>query len=175
MPTAYAPPNKVRIFGLEIDVALTAQYNPKEIQIEKSVTWTPSASSKNDRPDLEFASVGARTLSMELLFDTYEDQSASGAVDVAAKYVSKLMQLISVIDHDGVEAHRRPSVVQVRWDGGEHPIFEGVLQSVSTKYTMFAPCGRPVRATCTVKLMEATRSFKNDPDRKVPLSGQSQW
>ncbi len=112
---------------------------------------------------------------MELLFDTYEERTPDGrAVDVTVSHVSKLMRLISVMDHDGEEIHKRPSVVQVRWSEGEYPIFEGVLQSVTTKYTMFSPCGKPVRATCAVKIMEASRKFKNDA-RKLPGQGRSQW
>lgn len=174
-PLQYLPPKKVAIFGLEIDVDLIAQYNPKELQIEKSVTWNASANAKSDHPDLEFAAVGPRTLSMELLFDTYEEAHRDGRlVDVADRYVKKLMQLMSVMKPDSEnEDEKRPSVVQVRWETNEHAAFEGVLQSVSTKYTMFAPNGTPVRATCTIKIMEATRPRRSS--RLAPRDGRTHW
>jgi hypothetical protein len=38
---------------------------------------------------------------------------------------------------------------------------EDVIESLEIKYTMFLPNGTPVRATCSVKLKEASRaSFK---------------
>lgn len=44
---------------------------------------------------------------------------------------------------------------------GTLPEFAGVIESVSTKYTMFLPNGTPVRATCTLRFKEADRaSFK---------------
>jgi len=61
----------------------------------------------------------------------------------------------------------------VKW--GTLPDFEGVLESVSTKYTMFLPNGTPVRATCSCKFKEASRlSFKkgalNPPSARSSLS-----
>jgi hypothetical protein len=160
---AYEEPKKVAIIGLEVRVDLIAQFNPKEVTIEKSTTWEASENKKADLPDLEFSAAGGRTLSMELLFDGYE-----GNEDVAELYVSKLMQLCSVMDPDGAEQHKRPSMVQLQWPQHERVPFEGVITSVSTKYTMFSACGKPVRATCSIKMSEARRSFKGEPDRIGP-------
>lgn len=170
MPISYSSPRKVSIVGLEVRVDLIAQYNPKEVQIEKSANWTAHATSKQDNPGLEFTSAAARTLSMELLFDTYEE-----GLDVGEKYVAKLMQLISVMDPDGDEQHKRPSLVQVRWPDRSYATFEGVLESVSTKYTMFSPSGFPVRANCTVKIKEARREFKGEPRRVAPPRSSTRW
>jgi len=163
MPVSYDTHKKVAIIGLEIRVDLIAQYNPKEVSIEKSLTWNQSESKKADLPDLEFSAAGGRTLSMELLFDGYE-----GDEDVAELYVSKLMQLCSVMNPDGLEEHKRPSMVQLQWPRHDKVPFEGVITSVSVKYTMFSPCGKPVRATCSIKISEAKRSFKGEPDRIAP-------
>lgn len=167
MPVQYQSPSKIAIVGLEIKIDLVAQYNPKELQFEKSVTWTAKPTSKQDVPGLEFTSGASRNLSMELLFDTYETGE-----DVSKKYVSKLMQLISVMNADGIEQEKRPSLVQVIWYDKAHTTFQGVLQSVSTKYTMFSPSGIPVRATCSVKLVEAMNAIDKNK-RKVPLGGGS--
>jgi hypothetical protein len=148
----YPGAKKVAIIGMEIDVDLVAQYNPKEITFEKSAGWTPIPGAKANNPDLEYGSSPARTLSMELFFDGYEED-----VDVSEVYVAKLMQLINVMDPDGDEQRKRPTVVQVRWPH-DSTKFTGVLSSVSTKYTMFNPDGKPVRATCSIKVTEATRT-----------------
>ena len=154
----YRPPQKISIIGLEIAVDLVAQYNPKEIQIEKSLTWNPAANKKADLPDLEFSSSGGRTLSLELLFDGYEEN-----VDVSEVYVAKLMQLCSIMNPDASEKLKRPSMVEICWPTKVK--FRGVIQSVSTKYTMFAPDGRPVRATCNIKVAEALPGFKGTPTK----------
>jgi hypothetical protein len=46
--------------------------------------------------------------------------------------------------------------VVVKWPGGKLPEFQGVIESVSTNYTMFLPDGTPVRATCRVAIREAS-------------------
>jgi hypothetical protein len=53
----------------------------------------------------------------------------------------------------------------VSW-GGALPKFECVIESLSTKYTMFSSEGMLLRATCTVKLKEA-----HAVDKKPPASG----
>jgi hypothetical protein len=163
----YKPPKKVAIIGLELKVDFVAQYNPKEVTVEKSLTWNPSPNKKGDLPDLEFASSGGRTLSMELLFDGYEDN-----VDVAKVYVSKLNLLCSIMKTEGPEEYMRPSMVQVQWPDGSYAPFEGVIQSVSTKYTMFSPEGFPVRATCSIKIAETTR-FKDKDGPRASVDGVS--
>jgi hypothetical protein len=169
-PLIYQPPKKVAIVGMEIKIDLVAQYNPKELQIETSADWKASPNSKSDNPDFEYTSSPARTLSMELLFDTYEDDE-----DVGEKYVSKLTQLISVMDPDGVEAKKRPSIIQVCWPEDSSASFQGVLQSVSTKYTMFAHKGYPVRAVCSIKVMEVLRKFPREPSRMAPRKRDFGW
>ncbi|HUQ05858.1 MAG TPA: hypothetical protein VM261_25325 [Kofleriaceae bacterium] len=148
----YPGAKKVAIVGMEIDVTLTAQYNPKEISFEKSAEWAPHKTTKNNGADLEYSSSPARTLSMELMFDGYEED-----LDVSKEYVDKLMQLIEVMDADSNdESRKRPSIVQVVWPE-KATKFQGVLQSVSTKYTMFNPDGKPVRATCNIKVLEVAK------------------
>ena len=57
------------------------------------------------------------------------------------------------------EPESRAARVMVIWSG--LPEFEGVIESIGTKYTMFLPSGTPVRATVSVKFKEANRaSFK---------------
>ena len=154
MSSKNAASNKIVIIGLENGVTVTAQYNPKEIGLDKSVPWQKGKNSKANTPDLEFTSADGRSLSVELFFDTFEEQT-----DVHAKYVAKLLKLAEVMDENGSEEKKRPTRVKVKW--GSLPEFQGVLESISTKYTMFLPNGTAVRATCSCKFKEASRlSFK---------------
>jgi hypothetical protein len=148
-----AAANKVVIVG-ENGVTVTAQYNPKEVGLDKSVPWQKAKNSHANTPDLEFTSADGRSLSFELFFDGYEKGE-----DVHAKYVAKLLKLAEVMDENGSEDKKRPPQVKVTW--GTLPEFKGVVESVSTKYTMFNGKGTPVRCTCSVKFKEANRlSFK---------------
>lgn len=161
---------KLVLIGLECNVDVTAQYNPKEVSIEKSLSWNAGANKKADLPQLEFSAVQARTLSMELMFDTYEQEE-----DVQV-HLAQLMRLASVIDpaaKDHSEKDRRPTLVQVQWGKPDMPIFRGVIASISTKLTMFLPSGMPVRATCTIKIMEATGESKGRSKR--PPGGPTSW
>lgn len=153
MSITNAASNKVIITG-EDGTTVTAQYNPKEVGLDKSVPWQKAKNSHANTPDLEFTSADGRSLSFELFFDGYEQN-----LDVHASFVSKLLKLAEVMDENGSEEKKRPPQVKVTW--GTLPEFKGVLESVSTKYTMFNAAGMPVRCTCSVKFKEANRlSFK---------------
>jgi len=148
---------KLTIIGLDAGGELKAQYNPKEVGVDKSVPWQKAPTSTGDQPEMTFTSAEGRSMSFELFFDTYEE-----GTDVHATYVSKLIQFAMVMDSStgAPEDKKRPTRVKILWGGGLPP-FEGVIASIGTKYTMFLPSGRPVRATCSVKVTEASRaSFK---------------
>lgn len=129
-----------------------AQYNPKELQIDKKVPWTKKnqANKSGDTGiQLEYTGADGRSLTLELLFDGVEGQG-----DVAGN-VDKLNQMASVWKPDDPdETKRRPHLCVVTW-GSAVPKFTCVIESLSTKYTMFSDQGAPLRATCTVQLKEA--------------------
>jgi hypothetical protein len=159
-------PFKVTILSLDKkDDAheVTAQYNPKEVQVDKAVAWSKKddKNTVSDKPVLEFSGGQGRTMSLELLFDSYEKGG-----NVHALYISKLLEMATIIDPKGNANTKRPHQVQVVWGDNGLPEFKGVIESVSTKYTMFSKDGIPVRATCTVKLKEADgASFKKPTTR----------
>jgi hypothetical protein len=149
----------------EPSIQVKAQYNPKELQLDQSVPWKKpeaanqtgtqkgsGASAGDDPIALEFTGAEGRTMTIEFLFDEYE--GAGRKVSVAGE-VAKLEQLARVRNpNEKDETKRRPHQCVVSW-GGALPKFECVIESLSTKYTMFSSEGAPLRATCTVKLKEA--------------------
>lgn len=157
---------KITIKSLDDGTEVTAQYNPKELQIDKPVGWevkqdTGTSNKKEDKGkknqgiNMQFTGAKGRTLSVELLFDGYEEEAGDGfSVDVSAE-IGKLEHLASV-RNPGVkkEDDKRPHWCVADW-GGTLRAFRCVIESLSTKYTMFDDQGNPLRATCTVKLMEA--------------------
>jgi hypothetical protein len=169
MAIEYTKISKVALVGLEVKVDLVAQYNPKEISIEETTGWNAKDDDKDKhRFTVEFTHSSPRTLSMELLFDTYEE-----GTDVTKTYVDKLRQLTSVIDPDGAERYKQPPIVLVQWYDDAYIPFRGVIQSVSTKYTMFMPSGMPVRATCNIKIMEADSPFSGA--KREPKGLKTRW
>lgn len=154
---------KVMIGSLDdSSLFVEAQFNPKELEVTRTVPWdkTNEANRSNARGrqnnqsdaqgiHLEFKGAEGRAVSLELLFDGYE-----GAVDVA-QCVKKLQDLASVRQAGATkEDLKRPHRCVVVW-GNVLPSFKCVIDSLSTKYTMFDKDGKPLRATCTVKLKEA--------------------
>jgi len=153
-------------------VTVSAQYNPKELQVDQSVPWKkPDSANKTGTQQsttgggggaeegiaLEFTGAEGRTMSIELLFDGHEKSAAPGGfVDVATE-VGKLETLASVRDPKSTDENmRRPHHCVISWGARGLPKFQCVIESLSTKYTMFSTDGQPTRATCTVKLKEAT-------------------
>jgi Contractile injection system tube protein len=140
---------------------VVAQYNPKEVSIDKSIPWTPHKTSKSDQPELEFAGGDGRTMTMDLTFDGYESGVSVEASIDALIHLSNVRNSESNNDDD-----LRPHLVAVAWGNSEGDSlrpFRGVITSISTKYTMFLPNGTPVRATCTVKVQEANLFKKKKP------------
>jgi hypothetical protein len=142
--------SRLTLVGLDNGVTVKAQFNPREIGIDKSVPWQVAPTSTGDQPELTFSSAEGRRMSFELLFDTFDL-----GTDVDAAHVAALMQLAMIMDPGGPEDRKRPTRVRVVW--GSMPDFEGVIESVNVKYTMFLPDGTPVRAVCSVTLREASR------------------
>ena len=141
---------------------ITAQYNPKELEITRSVPWTKHQLANGGSPNkskesaaergllsLEFTGTDSRSISVELLFDGFEDNQS------VAPQVEVLEMLAQVRDPDSPkEEMRRPYRCVVVW-GETLRNFRCVIESLAIKYTMFSRGGTPLRATCTVKLKEA--------------------
>ncbi len=153
----FIPPGaKISIGSLdEHSISVEAQYNPKELQIDKSVPWQKHNKANANGLQLEFTGAEGRTMSVDLLFDGYEEKSS-----IQSK-VATLETLATVRDESSTKDEmRRPHHCVVVWGtvmGGGDNKFKCVIEQISTKYTMFSSDGIPLRATVTLKLKEAER------------------
>jgi len=120
-------------------------FNPAEISIDKSVPWSRAADSTDDAPSLEFTAGEPKSMSFELMFDTFESRE-----NVYQKFVASL-DTLTVADPQ----LKRPPMLTFTWGG--LPAFSGVVESISTKYTMFLPDGQPCRATVQLKMKQASK------------------
>jgi hypothetical protein len=137
---------KLRITALEGEhqgEVLEAQFNPKEIEVDRTIPWQHQGPAP-----LQFLGAEPARMSFELLFDGVE-QSKS-----VQPRLDKL-HLLSSVD----EALHSPPRVKVAWGSaaGAMPTFDGVIEAVSVRYLTFAGNGVPLRATATVKLIEALK------------------
>lgn len=152
--SAKDPSAKLKIISLDVgSLSVSATYNPKEVSVDKSVPWSKHKDSKSDNPHLEFTGAEPMSMSFEMLFDGAE-KGDDGNVQPE---VDKLLTMARIFT-----AKKRPHQVRVIWgDSAKLPEFVGVIESVGTKYQMFTSAGTPVRATCNIKLKQASElSFK---------------
>jgi hypothetical protein len=153
---------KLSIIGLDgCDITVTAQYNPKELQLDRVAAWAKHANvGKEKAQQLEFSGQDGRSLSFELFFDCSEEKSPGGGNNSSLAVGLRNLEKLATVLNDTL---KRPPQVYVTWgrflvEGGSGTSgFKGVIESVSVKYTMFAPNGRPWRATANVKLKEAEK------------------
>jgi hypothetical protein len=76
---------------------------------------------------------------------------------VADKYIAAL-EAMSHTD----QTLKRPPMVRFTW-GGSLPVFQGVISSLTVKYTMFLADGTPVRATVTAGMTLAEKAALHTP------------
>ena len=143
--------DKLTIVGTEGNasgVTVEAQFNPKEIVVDKSIPWQKQKTSGPG--DLEFTAAEPKTLSCELMFDGFE---SAGPIQAE---IGKL-DLMSDVD----PSLKRPPRVKVVWGAegapGMIPKFDAVIESVSVKYTMFDGNGMAMRATVNMRFKEARK------------------
>ncbi|HTQ09536.1 MAG TPA: LysM peptidoglycan-binding domain-containing protein [Fimbriimonadaceae bacterium] len=141
---------KATLTNLDSNEKIECLFNPTEYTIAKSNTWQAKPIVGKNVPKLDFTGGGSRTLSLQLMFDVFEQSGA----DVRT-HIDKLWTL-TMIDEakKSSETNRsRPPLCLFQWGGTWH--FKAAITSLSVRYTLFRQDGTPVRAIATVSLEEA--------------------
>jgi hypothetical protein len=154
-------------------------YNPNLYTVTKKVTWKSVKVKGLDVPVQHFQTGEPRTLALSLVFDTYEQKK-----DVR-ELTGQLAALCEVND-DG-----KPDVCRFFWGPDQkNPAalaFQGVIESLTQKFTLFLEDGTPVRATVDLALKESespkhqlqrTKRKKGSPlqaRRRVTKLGDTLW
>ncbi len=132
------------------------QFNPEQLSVEKSNDFTEMNIPGLPSPVFQFVKGSARSLSVDLFFDTYED-----GIDVRlftdritgwdAGFMYSIIPFAprGLMDIDS-DLHAPPVVLFIY---GAF-IFQCIITSTSKKFTMFLPEGFPVRATVSVTMKE---------------------
>lgn len=156
-------------------------FNPKEFTVEKSNQFSEVTPFGRSSPIIQFIRGNARTITMDLFFDTYEEgtdvrdytDTITGWEDPTKKDKG-LMDIAS-----GLHA---PPVCKFIWGKFQ---FKCIIERISKRFTMFLPDGTPVRATLNVTLKECM-SLKEQTDfenlqssditkRWTVIQGDSLW
>lgn len=130
----------------ETGAVIEAMFNPAEFSIETRNQFQRTAMPGLPTPITQFVSGETQTLSFDLFFDSYEKRED---VRVKTREVSDLLKI-------NKEIHA-PPVCRFEWGGAiqaDKTHFQGVIDSVTQKFTMFLDSGVPVRATLTLKVSE---------------------
>ncbi|MFB6816186.1 peptidase M23 [Streptomyces sp. NPDC056347] len=142
---------------------ITLQFNPATLSLSKSTEWRRTPSRTAGQSALpEFVGSGPRTLSLEVFLDSTatHDNSVEKAVE---------QMMLACVPTPRSLANKTPASPWVRFDWGtsKSTSFDGVLSNFSVSYTLFDVDGKPLRATCSLSIEEASV----DPAGQNPTSG----
>jgi hypothetical protein len=150
------------LINADTNERVPCQFNPNEVSISKSNQWAAEKSTGTTLPDVHFKGEGASSLTLMLVFDSYEER---GDVRDQTKRVLALMSG-SVGETDAKNnKHQRPPHVMFTW--GKFSTFPAVVTQVGQKFTLFLENGLPARATLSVTLQEV-------PEKAAKKSQQGQ-
>jgi nucleoid-associated protein YgaU len=134
---------KATITRLRTNEQITVMFNPAEYTFDVANTFAEIAIPGLRTPPVQYVRGNARTLKMELFFDTFEARTdVRGATQ----------QITALLDADG--STQAPPILLFTWGGFS---LQCILESVSQRFTMFADDGTPARATLTVSFKEYER------------------
>ena len=150
---------------ISVDDEIEVQFNPGEMTLNKAATFVDVPIPGLDMPILQFVRGQTETLNVDLFFDSTEEGTGNSATPVT-ELTDRFYQLIKI---DRV-THAPPvcrfvwtdrgfagSQMTAQWasqNTSRQDGFQCVVESVRQRFTMFAPNGRPLRATLTVALKE---------------------
>lgn len=131
---------EIQGIGLPFVPLVEAMFNPNQLSFKQDSTWTEQETVQGNRSKLEWTNRSPETLTLELLFDTYER-----GLDVRL-YTQRVAALLEI------NTLGRPPRCHLVW-GRFGIVFQGVLQSLSQNFTLFLADGTPTRAnlSCTFK------------------------
>lgn len=128
---------KLNIWIEDEDLPVQALFNPNKLTIGKAVRWEKVNTAQQDTPAVQFAHGQPATLSLELLFDTYEL-----GTDVRL-HTQRIFHLLTVEKHGHLH---RPPICQLQWGLNDFSGFRWILMDLTQTFTLFLPTGQPARA-----------------------------
>jgi nucleoid-associated protein YgaU len=143
LPAASLELAKATILNTFTGESFRVMYNPEELKLEQGNTFAEVGIPGLGTPPVQYVRGKARTLSMELFFDTYETGE-----DVR----SRTAAVVHLLDKDSREL--APPVLLFSLGRLQ---FQCVLVDAGQRFTMFLSDGTPVRSTLSVRFQEYVR------------------
>lgn len=138
-----------------------SSYSIKEQAMYSEVEAVEGAAGAGGK--VQYKGQGARTLSVSLFFDTSEktvlDGKGKKTVEQEATDVSEITNQFSDMLQVKGEIHT-PPFVEFKWGSVQ---FRGVVDDLSTEYTMFTREGKPIRAKVNLSIRDTILKSKKSP------------
>jgi hypothetical protein len=151
MPIQQGSYQKARL-EIEGQAALPCWFNPSRYAISKANQWHSTPVVGAALPAVQFGGGLARELKLELLFDAVE----SGSQDVRGVTDRLFMMMEATAHASGGRDSARPPAVTFAW--GPTVSFKAVARHLDVQYTLFARDGTPIRAQCTLTLVQIAKA-----------------
>lgn len=146
------PPARVGARPGAVIARVPLQFNPNRLALTKSTEWRRNPSRMASQSALpEFVGSGPRSLSLEVFLDATATHDSS-----VEDRVEQLM--VACVPTPQSIRSKRPASPWVRfeWGTARTTSFDGVLSRFSVDYSLFDVDGKPLRATCSLAIEEAT-------------------
>src|SRR5262249_32615622 len=125
----------------EVGQKIEALFNPNKLVLAKSVNWEEQKAKERDVPELQFKNGQPRSLSIDLIFDTYDTPNQRKESVGKSKDGALKLALVKKKKHS-------PRVCHLFWGKKKKFFLRGVLKKLAQDSTFFMPDGTRVRATC---------------------------
>ncbi len=132
-------------------------FNPEKFTIVKQNTWDFKPDKTTNVPQWQFVTGGARTISLDAVFDSYLTRQGVSASDVRTR-TNTLFAMMGV-DKNKKGANSKMSIppkCRLTWGSDTSYHFDCYITSCTIEYQLFNQDGLPVRAKATLSLIEAS-------------------
>lgn len=140
----------------------TVMINPDTIKLQRGIEYNEEQAPDTSSASQKYKSTPSDKLSFDIIID------CTGVVDSKRTDMSKEIKALEkiVLIYNG-DIHR-PNFVKVQW--GQNIVFNGVLTSIDTSYTLFKPDGSPLRAKLSLNFSQyiSPETVKKLDDQKSP-------
>jgi hypothetical protein len=153
-----------KIINLQTNEEVSCMFNPFEYAIAKQNTWQSANVTGRNAPRLTFQQGGARTITLNLYFDTMAERTN------VTSHTAKLWKM-TMIDEGLTESQTtigRPPDVAFKWGA---LYFRAIITQMTEAFSIFLPDGTPVRSKVTINLQE--RLPEDDVAAQTPDSGSA--
>jgi hypothetical protein len=155
-------------------------FNPTEYSFDRSNTYKATTIPGLGTPLIQFINGECSQLTMELFLDDYTDAPDSSAPGGAESVQDRLTDLTGLLDIDR-DLHAPPPV-RFAWGPLQ---FDGIIEKMTRKVTLFQPDGTPARANLSVsfkqyrtlqdQMQNPRRESSDKSKRRVVVGRDSLW